>query len=157
LLLETLQRGNKPRRAKLYINRSIFFMKSILIILCSLVILSACNESDFVEILYFSRAKIVLDDADGEQNIYMCEKGDSEKETRQRAEEAHLYFQEEIKKIAKHFINNSNLITKEDKKLGIEVDGVDAAEKISKDTDKLMAELEAKFHCMFIGKVSPKD
>lgn len=131
-------------------------MKTFYIVLCAFFLLSACDSTNFVELFYFNRAKIVLANADGEQNIYMCKKGDSKKETQHRAEKAHLFFQEKIKDIVKNFMNKSEFSTK-DQKLGIEVDGVDAAGQISKDSDKMMADMEAKFQCMFIGKVPPKD
>ncbi len=131
-------------------------MKLVITILCSFILLSACNQNDFVEMLYFSRAKFVLEDTSGEKNIYMCKKGDSEKETQERAEKAHLFFQERLKQIVKNFMDKSEFTTK-DKKLGIDVDGVDAAEQISIDSEKMMEDLEAQFQCMFIGKVPPKD
>lgn len=76
-------------------------MKSYLISFFCLILLSGCDASSFLEIVYFNRVKFSFTSEDNlSKYIYLCKKGETEEKTKQRAELAN-----------KHFVTNLGVIT----------------------------------------------
>ena len=123
-------------------------MRQLTVLILSAFLLSACNLSSLIELVYSDRIKYTFsDEDDAKQHSYMCKKGESKDDSRQRAEKAHHFMQEGIKNLAQEYAETPSFKDKE----GDTMYG-DALKKLEDGSEKLVTDIEEQFQCMYVGE-----
>jgi len=138
-------------------------------LLLGVLIFSGCDSTKPIELIYPDRVKFtftVIDEEDEDdvetEYAYLCAKGETEKETKERAANAHKYFMEKLAIISDNFSDsiigdldeNLKKIEEEGKTKKEDgfsmMDGIKAAIELQQQGEKLGIEVEKKYQCLSI-------
>jgi len=118
------------------------------------ILLSGCKFTQPLEWFYYDRIKFVFNsEHNDKQTIYLCRQGETEKETKNRANEANTYFSDEQEKLVNKFAEGllKRLENSDDDKAGFVIGEVQANLDLQNQVEKLMADVEKVYQCTFIG------
>ncbi len=116
------------------------------------LLLSGCNFSPLLELVYSSRVKFILMDAAEENKyIYLCKKKETEEKTRENAVVANNFFIAGMDRISRKFTESIMQGIEKDSDSDDMIDN--AFLGINSESEKLANDIESKFQCLMIDHI----
>jgi len=116
------------------------------------LLLSGCNFTPLLELVYFSRVKFTfMDEAEENKYIYLCKKKETEEKTRENAVAANKFLLAGMDRITRKYTDSIMQGIEKDSDSDDMVDN--AFLGLNDESEKLANDIESKFQCLMIDHI----